>query len=75
MSKSNENPRDFSRSGLGIGSLGRHIEDPVIPSLAALKRIEKAEETMRVCRRCHCSDLYDGAMFTTGGGDICDDCF
>jgi len=45
MSKSNENPRDFSRSGLGIGSLGRHIEDPVIPSLAALKRIEKAEET------------------------------
>ena len=66
---------DFSESGLGIGGLGTHQEMPIIPTVAVIERIEKAEAEMIVCRRCGCSDIFDGAMFTDGGGDICDDCF
>jgi len=70
-----ENPRDFSHSGLGIGGLGRHIETPIVPSIEAIKRVEQMEREMIVCRRCGQSDLFDGAMFTTSGTNICDDCF
>ena len=59
----------------GIGSLGRHVEMPATPSLAAMERIEKMEARACYCRRCGQSDVFDGAMFTTGGGSICDDCF
>ena len=66
---------DFSASGLGIGGLGTHQEKPIIPTVAAIKRVERLEAEMTVCRRCGASDVFDGAMFTDGGGDICDDCF
>jgi hypothetical protein len=65
---------DFDR-GFGVGGLTRHVEDPVIPSEAVMQRIERLEETDVVCRRCGASMNFDGAMFTTGGGDVCDDCF
>jgi len=66
---------DFSASGLGIGGLGAYDEKPIIPTIAAIKRVERLEAEMTVCRRCGASDIFDGAMFTNGGGDVCDDCF
>lgn len=68
-------PYDFDRGGFGIGGLGSYEEPPVIPTLAQMERLEQLERQARYCRRCHQSDVFDGAMFTTGGGDICDDCF
>ena len=66
---------DFDRTGLGIGGLGRHEEPPIVPTVKAIKRLERMEAGATHCRRCGCSDVFDGAMFTTGGGDVCDDCF
>jgi len=66
---------DFSESGLGIGGLATYQETPMIPTVAAIERVERLEAEMIVCRRCGASDVFDGAMFTDGGGDICDDCF
>ena len=61
--------------GFGIGGLGRHVEDPIIPTVEQMKRVEAAEAKMRICKRCGASDLYDGAMFTTiKGSGYCDDC-
>jgi len=68
-------PHDFSHSGLGIGGINNDQSMPVIPSLAAMERIEQLEANDVICRRCGASKNFDGAMFTTGGGDICDDCF
>ena len=65
---------DFDR-GFGIGGLGRHVEQPIVPSIAAIERVEKMEARATYCRHCGQSDVFDGAMFTTGGGNICDDCF
>jgi hypothetical protein len=62
---------------MGIGGVGIFEENevPVVPTVAALKRIEWMQETDVICRRCGASKNFDGAMFTTGGGNICDDCF
>lgn len=65
---------DFD-SGLGIGGLGRHKEKPIIPTVAQMERIEQLETKATTCRRCGQNDVFDGAMFTTGGGNVCDDCF
>lgn len=67
-------PADFDR-GFGIGGLGRYEEPPVIPSDRAIERMLKLTDTDVICRRCGASMNFDGAMFTTGGCDICDDCF
>lgn len=66
---------DFSHSGLGIGGLARHVEEPFVPTIRQMKRWEQMEQQARYCRRCGESDVFDGAMFTTGGGNVCDDCF
>jgi len=66
---------DFDK-GFGIGGLGRHAEEPIIPTVEQMKRIETAEAKMQTCRRCRQSDLYDGAMFTTDpSSGLCDDCY
>lgn len=70
-----EHPADFSHSGLGIGGLANYEEAPVIPSVQALERVQRMHDTDVVCRRCGASKNFDGAMFTTGGRNICDDCF
>jgi hypothetical protein len=70
----NESPHDFD-SGLGIGGLGRHQEKPIIPTVAQMERMEQLEAKATTCRRCGQNDTFDGAMFTTGGGNTCDDCF
>lgn len=68
---------DASSAIFSVGGIHIAIENetPIIPTMAAIERVEQMERKMVVCRRCGCSDLFDGAMFTTGGGDICDDCF
>jgi hypothetical protein len=65
---------DFD-GGFGIGGLGRHEETPIIPSVKAIERVQRMHDTDVICRRCGSSKNFDGAMFTTGGGDVCDDCF
>lgn len=71
-----ENVHDFSHSGLGIGGLGRHEEAPIIPSIAAMKRVENLERQAHTCRKCGQTDVFDGAMFTTApSSGLCDDCF
>lgn len=65
---------DFDQ-GFGISGLGRHEETPIIPTVEVIERLEKLEAEATYCRVCGCSDLFDGAMFTTGDGDVCDDCF
>ncbi len=70
-----ESPLDFSSSGLGIGGLAHYEEKPIIPSARALERHERKLAQATTCHRCGQTDVFDGAMFTTGGGDICDDCF
>ena len=64
----------FGRSGLGIGGLGGYIEPATVPSIEALRRYEELLDDDIVCRVCGASMNFDGAMFTTGGEDICDDC-
>jgi len=61
----------------GIGGIGVFSENemPIIPSVAAIERMEKLEKTDVICRRCGASQNFDGAMFTTSGTNICDDCF
>ena len=71
----NESPHDFSHSGLGIGGLSSYEEPTVIPTVKQMERLEKMEQRATRCRRCGQSDEFDGAMFTTGGGNVCDDCF
>lgn len=71
-----ENAHDFSTSGLGIGGAGSYVEQPIIPTIAAIKRVERMEQRATYCKRCGDSDVFDGAMFTTArGSGICDDCF
>lgn len=66
---------DFDK-GFGIGGLGRHVEAPVIPTIAQMKRLERLEAQAHSCRRCGESDVFDGAMFTTApSSGLCDDCF
>lgn len=70
-----EHPHDFSHSGLGIGGINNDQSMPEIPSAKAFERVQKMVDTDVICRRCGASKNFDGAMFTNGGGDICDDCF
>jgi hypothetical protein len=66
--------QDFDR-GFGIGGLRRHEEDHV-PTAAEIARGEELKRQARYCRRCGCSDIFDGAMFTTDpASGICDDCY
>ena len=67
-------PCDFD-GGFGIGGLGNYQEPPTIPTIAQMARLEEMEARARYCQKCGESDVFDGAMFTTGGGDVCDDCF
>lgn len=63
-------------SGLGIGGLARHVEEMPVPSLAAMKRVEKLESEATTCRKCGDDDAFDGAMFTTDpASGSCDDCY
>ena len=64
---------DFDR-GFGIGGLGRHQEDPMIPTVAQMEKMDRMRARATRCRRCGQTDMFHGAMFTTVGGDICDDC-
>jgi len=64
---------DFDK-GFGIGGLGRFQETSTIPTPEQMKRIEKMMARATTCRRCGQNDVFDGAMFTTVGGNICDDC-
>ena len=66
--------QDFD-SGLGIGGLGRNQEAPIVPTVEQIERVEQLEASATYCRTCGQSDVFDGAMFTTGGGSVCDDCF
>jgi len=77
-----EKPQSKSQStdycgAMGIGGIGIYAENemPSVPSVRAIERMEKLEKRARRCRRCGQTDVFDGAMFTTGGGDVCDDCF
>lgn len=70
-----EHSYDFSSSGLGIGGLSHYEEPVIVPTVAQIERYERKMATAITCRRCGQNDVYGGAMFTTGGGDICDDCF
>jgi len=70
-----ESPLDFSSSGLGIGGINNDQTMPFVPSVAAIKRVQRMRDNDVVCLRCGASQNFDGAMFTTGGGDVCDDCF
>ena len=62
-------------SGLGIGGISNDQSMPVIPSIESITRVQRLEDTDVVCRKCGASKNFDGATFTTGGGDVCDDCF
>lgn len=62
-------------SGLGIGGINNDQTMPIVPSVAAIARVQRMHDTDTVCRRCGASAHFDGAMFTTlGGTNICDDC-
>jgi hypothetical protein len=70
--KAAESTAIFGIGGIGIAT---ENETPIIPSARAVERVQRMHDTDVVCRRCGASQNFDGAMFTTGGGDICDDCF
>lgn len=61
-------------SGLGIGGINNDQSMPIIPSAQAISRMQQMHDTDTVCRRCGASKNFGGAMFTTVGGNICDDC-
>lgn len=62
-------------SGLGIWGINNDQSLPTLPSRETIERVQHLYATDVICRRCGASKNFDGAMFTTGGGDICDDCF
>lgn len=67
---------DFDRTGLGIGGIGRHIDELIVPSDTAAKRISAKKRQGRRCCRCGQSDVFDGAMFTNDpSSGLCDDCY
>lgn len=67
--------RDFDRTGLGIGGLGRYQERPPTPTAEQIGRVRRQEQKALRCRRCGQSEL-DGAMFTTDpASGLCDDCY
>lgn len=61
-------------SGLGVGGINNDQALPFIPSDRAIARVQRMMDTDTVCRRCGASKNFGGAMFTTVGGNICDDC-
>lgn len=61
-------------SGLGIGGINNDESMPFIPSERAIARVQRMYDTDTICRRCGGSKNFSGAMFTTIGGNICDDC-
>lgn len=63
-----------SDSGLGIGGINDDQSMPFIPSERAIARVQRMADTDVICRRCGASKNFSGAMFTTVGGNICDDC-
>lgn len=63
--------QDFDQ-GFGIGGLGRHIEDPYIPTVAQMEREDARRASAKACKRCGQSE-YSGAIFTTTH-TLCDDC-
>jgi len=75
IAKPTESPYDFDRTGAGIGGIGRFQDDPIIPTQKAFERYEQLRARATYCRRCHQSDVFDGAMFTTDpASGLCDDC-
>jgi len=71
---SNQTNRDFDKTGLGIGGLGRYVEPVTVPTVEQIERLEHLEQQLHHCRRCGCSEM-DGAMFTTDpASGLCDDC-
>lgn len=69
-------PMDFDQ-GFGIGGLGRFVEDPIIPTIAQMKKLEQLEAQATYCRMCGESDVFDGAMFGNNGKSsrLCNDCY
>lgn len=66
---------DFD-GGFGIGGLSRYIEDPIIPTVKQMERQDQMERKAQYCRSCGCSDIFDGAMFSTDASSgLCDDCY
>lgn len=61
-------------SGLGIGGINNDQSAPFVPSVEAIERVQHLHGTDTVCCRCGASKHFDGAMFSTVGGNICDDC-
>lgn len=62
-------------SGLGIGGIKNDQSLTPVPTVRAIKRVQRMRATDRVCRRCGASQNFDGAMFSTlAGSNICDDC-
>ena len=70
-----ENPHDFSHSGLGIGGLGSYEEQATVPTASQLRRMEQEDNAQR-CKGCGGTEYTTGAMFTTApSSGYCDDCF
>lgn len=70
-----ENGVHDTDSGLGIGGINNDQSMPMIPSAAAIERLQRMHDTDTICRRCGASRNFDGAMFSTlAGSNICDDC-
>jgi hypothetical protein len=61
-------------SGLAIGGINNDQSMPIIPTERAIAKAQYMLDTDVICRRCGASRNFDGAMFTTVGGNICDDC-
>jgi hypothetical protein len=61
-------------SGLGIGGINNDQSMPIIPTEQAIARMQRRVDTDTICRRCGASKNFDGAMFSTVGGNVCDDC-
>ena len=65
---------DFD-SGLGIGGLGRHEEQPPQPSARVIEFHAQRQARARRCSKCGETEI-EGAMFTTDPTRRhCDDCF
>ena len=67
------NNSDYDK-GFGNGGLGKYVEAQIIPSAKSIGKMQKLTDTDVICRVCGASKNFDGAMFTNGSDDICDDC-
>jgi hypothetical protein len=67
-----ESAHDFDR-GFGIGGLGRHVEDPIVPTVAQMERLEQVQSRYVKCDCGH--SVAPALVMSASMGSSCPGCY